>query len=183
MGIVFEEENRKKVLLEVAERMMMAARTAPKTRGIDNIVMAVVGKKEIKQLSDKMIELVEKKGAFESFLRDADNILVSEAIVLIGTRIKPVGIPFCGLCGYKNCAEKERYSEQPCAFNTGDLGIAIGAALSVAMDSRADNRLMYTIGMAARELKMLGEEVKIIYGVPLSCTSKNPFFDRVWPKK
>ncbi|MDT8308711.1 MAG: ferredoxin domain-containing protein, partial [Bacteroidales bacterium] len=55
---------------------------------------------------------------------------------------------------------------------------AVGSAISVAMDHRVDNRIMYTAGIAAVEMKMLGEAVKIAYGIPLSATSKNPFFDR-----
>ena len=66
----------------------------------------------------------------------------------------------------------------PCTFNTGDLGIAIGSAVSVAMDHRVDNRIMYTVGQAAMELRLLGDDVPVIYGIPLSISSKNPFFDR-----
>ena len=79
---------------------------------------------------------------------------------------------------YKNCDEKNEHPNQPCAFNTGDLGIAIGSAVSVAMDNRVDNRIMYTVGQAAIEMGILGKDVKIIYGIPLSVSSKNPFFDR-----
>ena len=183
MSVMFEEDGRKNALLETARKMMTAARTAPKGKGVDNIVMAVVEKDEIKQISEKMIELYENKGASEIFMRDAANILSSDVLVLIGTKIKPIGVSFCGLCGYSNCAEKNNHPEHPCSFNTGDLGIAVGSAVSAAMDARVDNRVMFTVGMAVRELKILGDDVKIIYGIPLSCTSKNPFFDRVWPKK
>jgi len=41
-----------------------------------------------------------------------------------------------------------------------------------------DNRIMFSIGKAAKELKLLGEEAEIIYGIPLSSTGKSPFFDR-----
>jgi len=50
--------------------------------------------------------------------------------------------------------------------------------VSVAANNRVDNRVMYTIGMAVKELGLLGSEAAIIYGIPLSATSKNPFFDR-----
>jgi len=82
------------------------------------------------------------------------------------------------MCGFKNCDEKNQYPNHPCAFNTGDLGIAIGSAVSVAMEHRVDNRIMYTVGQAALEMGILGPEVKIIYGIPLSASGKNPFFDR-----
>jgi uncharacterized ferredoxin-like protein len=71
-----------------------------------------------------------------------------------------------------------QHPEHPCAFNTGDLGIAIGSAVSVAMDARVDNRIMFSIGKAVKDMKLLGEEVKIIYGIPLSIAGKNLFFDR-----
>ncbi len=54
----------------------------------------------------------------------------------------------------------------------------MGSAVSIAMDNRIDNRIMYTIGIAVKELELMGKETKIIYGIPLSATSKNPFFDR-----
>jgi uncharacterized ferredoxin-like protein len=50
--------------------------------------------------------------------------------------------------------------------------------VAVAADNRVDNRIMYTAGFAAVKLKLLGEEVKIAYGIPLSATGKNIFFDR-----
>jgi uncharacterized ferredoxin-like protein len=37
---------------------------------------------------------------------------------------------------------------------------------------------MYTVGRAITNLKLLGEDVKIALGIPLSVTGKNPFFDR-----
>ena len=59
-----------------------------------------------------------------------------------------------------------------------DLGIAIGSAVSVAADLRVDNRVMYSVGKAALNIGILGEDVKIAYGIPLSISGKNPFFDR-----
>jgi uncharacterized ferredoxin-like protein len=183
MPIVFEEQSRKDALLEVARRMLIAARTAPKAGGVDNLLMAIIGKEEISRIAGKMKEFVESKNAQNSFLRDAENILAAaECMVLIGTKIKAFGIQFCGLCGHANCAEKNKFPDEPCAFNTTDLGIAVGSALAAAMDCRVDNRLMYSAGIAANTLKYLGEKVGIIYAIPLSCTGKNPFFDRKWPK-
>jgi uncharacterized ferredoxin-like protein len=37
---------------------------------------------------------------------------------------------------------------------------------------------MYTAGFAAVKLKLLGEEVEIAFGIPVSATGENPFFDR-----
>ncbi|MDX9802289.1 MAG: ferredoxin domain-containing protein, partial [Spirochaetia bacterium] len=56
--------------------------------------------------------------------------------------------------------------------------IAIGSAVSAAMDSRIDNRVIYTAGQAVLRMGILEDDVKIAYAVPLSVSSKNPFFDR-----
>jgi len=37
---------------------------------------------------------------------------------------------------------------------------------------------MYTLGLAAVALKSLGSDIRVAYGIPLSATGKNPFFDR-----
>jgi uncharacterized ferredoxin-like protein len=65
-----------------------------------------------------------------------------------------------------------------CAFNSGDLGIALGSAVSRAADLRIDNRILFTAGKAAVELGMFGDDIRIAYGIPLSVSGKNPFFDR-----
>jgi len=161
----------------VAEKMLLAARTAPKGRGENNIKAICVVGDEIKKISDALKTLGEKEG-IASFVRDAENILSSDSMILIGTAIKPLGLKKCGMCGFENCAAKSEHPDVPCVFNTGDLGIAIGSAVSIAMDARVDNRIMYTVGQAVREMGLLGEEIKIIYAIPLSGTSKNPFFDR-----
>jgi len=177
MTLVKEENITKETLLAVAKKMCIAARTAPKARGVDNIIIAIAEQKEIEEISAKMIEIGEKYDV-PSFIRDAKNILDSPSMVLIGTKISSVGLKKCGMCGFKNCDEKNKFPEIPCVFNTGDMGIAIGSAVSVAMDNRVDNRIMYTAGQAVIELGLLGEGVKIVYVIPLSATSKNPFFDR-----
>lgn len=177
MGFYLEEDLRTETVRQVAERMAMAARTAPKGRGVDNLVIAVVEKDVIQQIAAKMKEMAERED-LPGFMRDAGNLLESEAMVLLGTKFKAIGLKYCGLCGFKNCAERNEHPHHPCAFNTGDLGIAIGSAVSVAMDARVDNRIMYTVGMAVRELKLLGEDVQVVYGIPLSAGPKNPFFDR-----
>ena len=63
-------------------------------------------------------------------------------------------------------------------MNLTDLGIAVGSAVSIAADCRVDNRVMFSAGMAAKNLKILPEDVKICYGIPVSVSGKNPYFDR-----
>lgn len=178
MKLIYEQELQNKAVLDVARRMMIAARTAPKGRGIDNIVIALAQHEEIKKISDKIKEMAEQETLPKFFLRDAENILSASAMLLLGTKIKPLDLKPCGMCGFEDCKEKNKNPDHPCVFNTGDLGIAIGSAVSVAMDNRVDNRIMYTVGQAVIRMGLLGEDVKIVYGIPLSVGPKNPFFDR-----
>lgn len=178
MKLVNEQEIREDVVFEVAKKMMAAARTAPKAKGIDNIVIALIKEDGIKEVSEKLKEMVCRDKLPDFFLRDASNILSAKAMVILGTKIAPLGLDPCGMCGFFNCAEKSKHPKHPCIFNTGDLGIAIGSASSVAMDNRIDNRIMYTVGRALLELRVFDEKVKIIYGIPLSVSEKDPFFDR-----
>jgi uncharacterized ferredoxin-like protein len=175
--MITEEKIRSTTIMDVAAKMLVAARTAPKGRGIDDLSLALVEMPEIIIIADKMKEIAVRSGA-SFFERDANNILSAECLLLFGTRIKTRGLKVCAHCGFKDCAEKENYPNVPCSFNTGDLGIAMGSAVSVAMDHRIDNRIMYTVGQAVLELGLMGPDVKVIYGIPLSATAKNPFFDR-----
>lgn len=171
-----EQDFKFQTILKIAQEMCLAARTAPKAKGIDLMEIAILANEEIKSISAKMLE-IGKREDHPTFLRDGENILSAEAIVILGTKRKTIGLRFCGFCGYPNCAEADK-NNAICVYNPGDLGIAIGSAVSVAMDHRIDNRVMYTVGKAVVEMGLLGNEVKIAFGIPLSVSSKNPFFDR-----
>jgi uncharacterized ferredoxin-like protein len=166
-----------KAILDVAGKMVIAARTAPKTRGRNTIETIVIDGDQINRLAKRMEALGEKTGA-HYFARDAGNVSSSSCILLIGSRIQTMQLPYCGLCGFENCDTKEQHPEIPCAYNGIDLGIALGSAVSIAMDHRVDNRIMYTAGMAARDLNMMGEDIKLVLAVPLSASPKNIYFDR-----
>lgn len=169
-------EIEKEALLQVAHNMCVAARTAPKGRGIDNIVTAIATDEDKDRVADKINEIGEREDiAF--FIRDSKNVKNSQAVVLIGVKYSSRGVPYCGFCGYENCAEKQKNSGI-CAFDITDLGIAVGSAASIAADRRVDNRVMFTIGKAALELGLLGEDVKMVYGIPLSASGKSVYFDR-----
>ncbi|HSV76849.1 MAG TPA: DUF2148 domain-containing protein [Bacteroidales bacterium] len=178
MAFFTENQVKDETLLEVAKKMLIAARTAPKGRGFDNLALAIVTGNELKKLCEEVIAIGEKESN-PTFLRDGNNVLQSAGVVLLlGTRIKPLGLKICGLCGFGNCAGKEQYPDAPCIFNTSDLGTATGSAVALAADHRVDTRIMYTLGYAAVRMQLLGPEYKIAYGIPLSALSKNPFFDR-----
>ncbi|MBN1117702.1 MAG: ferredoxin [Bacteroidales bacterium] len=173
-----EQQIRKNTVRNIANEIMIAARTAPKAKGVDNLEILIADENEVRVIADRMIEIAERPNTSPAFKRDAENILEADALILIGTKVDTIGLAYCGLCGYSGCSEKSKYPDKPCVFNTIDLGIAIGSAVSKAMDSRLDNRIMYTVGMAAKELKLLGGEVRIVFGIPLSSGPKNIFFDR-----
>jgi uncharacterized ferredoxin-like protein len=178
MELIFEESTREEFVRRGAEQMMSAARTAPKGKGVDNLSIAIIVKKDLKEISDALIKFAREKNAAEYFFRDAKNLLSADALFIIGTRHKPANVKPCGMCGFKDCAENEQNPGHPCVLNATDLGIAIGSAVSVASQLHIDNRIMYTVGQVALDLKLLGNDVKIAYGIPMSVSSKNPFFDR-----
>ena len=177
MAIIKEEQIINETIIDIAKKIIIAARTAPKARGINNLVTAIITAEDIIDFSNKMKEISEETGeAF--FARDAGSILNAEAIVLLGSKYETYGLKKCGYCGFESCNDPKRPKTAACVFHNIDLGIAIGSAVSAASDLKVDNRIMYTIGQAALELKIFDDDVKIVFGIPLSATSKNPFFDR-----
>lgn len=165
-----------RALMHVADLMCLAARTAPKAKGVDHLITMVAEGEQKRLLAEEMRRIGEGT-KLEFFVRDAGNVNSAAVVVLLGTRIEPVGVPNCGFCGYPDC-EANRAARGICAFNTGDLGIAVGSAAAVAARHHADNRIMFTAGKAAISLGLLGPGVRIAYGLPLSAAGKNPFFDR-----
>lgn len=174
--IINERETRKEYLLSVAKQMMTAARTAPKGKGIDIIEIATVaGVDEIQKLSALTREKGEETG-MKFMLRDSENILLADVIVLIGSRTQIQALN-CGYCGVPTCAEKLQHDAMPCAINMVDLGIAVGSAVATAADLRVDTRIMFSVGFAIKEMGYLSD-CHSIYAIPVSASSKNPFFDR-----
>ena len=174
--IQLNSEAEKDAILHAAGLLCVAARTAPKGKGKDLLITAVVSGEEKLRLAQKMREIAERDGV-GFFARDAGNLEGVEAVVLLATRKEPLGLPHCGYCGFNDCRAMQQ-AGGTCSFNTGDLGIAVGSAASRAADLRLDNRIMYSAGKAALELGLLGEEAAIAYAIPLSATGKSPFFDR-----
>ena len=163
----------------VALQMATAARTAPKAKGVDVLEIIIVDGNDIGCLSEKMREIASLKN-MDFFFRDAENILQAGAILLIGARNQNQALN-CGYCGFDTCAEKDRHANVTCALNVTDVGIAIGSATATAADWRVDTRVMFSVGLAAKELGWLND-CKVAYGIPISASSKNPFFDRMWKK-
>jgi uncharacterized ferredoxin-like protein len=59
-----------------------------------------------------------------------------------------------------------------------DVGIALGSACATAADLRVDTRVLFSGGLVAEKLGWL-EHCTQVYAIPVSASSKNPFFDRV----
>ncbi len=185
MTPVIESTNgEKEAILEAAKLMLIAARTAPKTSGIDDIVTLIVYDEEKDRISNKMKEMAEER-KIETFKRDAKNVKDSDAVVLIGVRgSRSIGLN-CGSCGFKDCEEFEEAEKKlgedfvgpTCLFKALDLGIALSSAAKTATMLNVDNRIMYRIGTAALKLNLL-PEATVIMGIPISAKGKNIYFDR-----
>ncbi len=160
----------------IADLMCAAARTAPKAKGVDNLVTMIIKGREKDQIANEMSSIAKSSG-MQFFERDAKCVEKAALLVLLGQKLKPLGVSPCGYCGYENCGENTKNSGI-CAIGTGDLGIAIGSAVSVAASHHIDNRVMFSIGRAALNLGIFEEEIQIAYGVPLSISGKSPFHDR-----
>ena len=170
-----------RAVLATAQRMCAAARTAPKAKGVDNLVTLVLTGEDKDRLADEMERMSEPLN-YAFFLRDAGNVRQAQALVLIGVREGKRGLnEGCRYCHFENCADCARMGGV-CAFDAIDVGIAIGSAVAIAADDRVDNRVLFSAGRAAMELKLLGEGVTMVNAIPLSVKGKSPFFDRK-PKK
>jgi uncharacterized ferredoxin-like protein len=182
----------KEAVATVTGLMALAARTAPKAKGQDEILIAVLTAAQQKKLSRAMTEYGTKNG-LGFFLRDAQNVAASDACIVIGARGNVfVGIN-CGACGYPTCAAFAKASHAAkrrttpfagpnCAVRMADLGIAVGSAAKTAQIHNVDNRIMYSAGSIAIALGFLGKECTVAYAIPLSASGKSIYFDRPTPK-
>lgn len=181
---ISSSEAEREALLEAAKLMLIAARTAPKSGGIDDVLLSIAYGREKDAIADKMNEIAESR-RIEGFKRDAKNVRDSEAIIIVGVRgNKSFGLN-CGACGYKSCSEfndsgkrdGEDFGGPTCLFKALDIGIALGSAARMAGELNVDNRIMYRIGAAAMKLGMM-TEATVIIGIPISAKGKSIYFDR-----
>jgi uncharacterized ferredoxin-like protein len=182
--IIEDKKGEQDAVLQAAKLMLVAARTAPKTAGIDDVMTLIVYGEDKDAIARKMDEIGEKRKT-EGFKRDAKNVRDSEAVVLIGVRGKRSICLNCGACGYKSCEEFEETAKKlgedflgpTCLFKALDLGIALGSAAKTASLLNVDNRIMYRIGTAALKLGLLAEAT-VVMGIPVSAKGKSIYFDR-----
>lgn len=169
------------IVMTVAKMMELAARTAPKAAGKDYIEVRILGALEKDGIGQEMIRLGDERNS-SGFRRDGKNVLDSDLLVIVGLLKHPgLGVD-CRACGYDDCESFNSASSDGeflgpnCAHRIADLGIAVGSAVKTASIHNVDNRVMYRAGVAARSLDLI--KSNLAYGIPLSVTGKNIFFDR-----
>ncbi|MDI6877039.1 MAG: DUF2148 domain-containing protein [Methanomicrobiales archaeon] len=171
----------------IARMMALSAETAPKARGADALRIRVVDSDSLIALANEMRRHGEARN-LPHFIRDSDNVRVSDAVLLIGLEYHTTAGLDCGACGFPTCEEMLQHQTSvhapgmpfqgpSCAVRVTDLGIALGSAVKTASLHNLDNRIMYTAGVAALRLGWL-EGCSMGYGIPLSAGPKNIFFDR-----
>jgi len=178
-------EAEREAVLEAARLMAVSARTAPKGRGQDSVkTLILYDDDELESLAKVMEARPEDDPVSPFFKRNAEDVRKSAVVLLIGVTGEPKKIeePInCGACGH-NCqailkAKKIDTGDANgpmCLFQGMDLGIALGSAVKAASDYNLDNRMMYSIGAAARKLKLMNAD--LVIGIPLSVTGKNVYF-------
>jgi uncharacterized ferredoxin-like protein len=163
----------------VTEMMDLAARTAPKALGEDFVVVSILEGDDVRRLGERMIEYGRQHNR-ANFDRDGDNVLRSEAVVLIGLQNARVANLNCGACGSEKCILPNTYEGEfkgpNCALRFLDMGIALGSAVKMAGLFNVDNRIMYRAGMVARLMGLI--EADFVMGVPLAASGKSIYFDR-----
>ncbi len=169
------------IIKTVAELMALSALTAPKAKGQDYVGIVIVSEPEtIDRLALEMASLSEEVGK-KFLIRDSGNVKNSQAVVLLSLKSSQPANLNCGACGLPKCSLLER-TEGPefagplCAWRLIDLGIALGSAVKTASIHNVDNRIMYSVGSAARKMGLI--EGEIVVGIPISAGSKSIYFDR-----
>jgi uncharacterized ferredoxin-like protein len=166
----------------VAQLMSIAAITAPKAGGQDFVLTKIITGDDVRQLGEAVVAYGDKTGK-KRFDRDGGNVVKSEAVLLIGYKdAATVGLN-CAACGFATCKALEaqppaegEFKGPTCAYRLLDMGIALGSAVKVASLLNVDNRIMYRIGAAARDMKLVDWD--FVMGIPLSVSAKSIYFDR-----
>ena len=134
-----------RAVLDTAAKICAAARTAPKTRGMDGLVTCVLTGEDKSQLAAQMRKLADELD-YAFFTRDADNVEAADAVVLFGMEEVRRGLDAgCQYCHFESCADCTE-KDGLCAGDAVDVGIAIGSGF-------------YEGGILATGFIMLAEQV------------------------
>ncbi len=164
-------------VLQTANAICAAIRTAPKTKGQDFLETCIVTGDDLERLAVRLEGLGAEFGV-GFVLRDAACVRNSAAVVLAGVQNVRRGLnSLCQYCGHDDCAACSAAGGE-CIYGPMDLGIALGSAVSLAADARVDNRIMFSAGRAAMDLHFLPEGYGCCIAIALSVSGKSPYFDR-----
>jgi len=167
-----QDETARRQVQALMNRML----TAPKAKGLDDVRILYVDGPEKAALTAFLRRHGEEKGK-PGLVRDAANVDKAVAVVVLGARPLFMNLD-CEMCGAPSCDEARGRSLN-CIYPIADLGIAIGSGVSLAAEQGLDNRVMYSIGLAALRTGLFGDAgVRCALGIPFSVSSKNVFFDR-----
>jgi uncharacterized ferredoxin-like protein len=165
----------------VADLMALAAMTAPKGKGEDFLEIKVLVGEDKNRIGEDMNAISVERN-IPNFKRDGDNVIDSQALLLIGLKEhKGAGLN-CKACGYDSCSQFNEarlegdFTGPNCSIRLLDMGIALGSAVKTASIHNVDNRIMYRAGVSALRLGMMKSNT--VMGIPLSASGKSIFFDR-----
>lgn len=173
--MIREKDSLPDMLRQAALAMMSRARTAPKVKGLDLLELIFIEGSEVQRIADEIIRLG-TLADLPYYIRDAQALEKTNAILLIGSKDRVRNLDQCELCGYETCQQKPKNS--PCALTAMELGIALGSALSSLMDYGIDSRLMLSAAKAAQSLGLFSDDIHTAIALPMSISSKNIYFDR-----
>jgi uncharacterized ferredoxin-like protein len=161
----------------VAQLMAISTTTAPKSKGENFVKTRVLKGKVLKELADAMLAYGQRTKK-KDFDRDSKNVAESDAVLLIGLKKASVLGLDCAACGFADCKSFQKQGKESgeFVFRLLDMGIALGSAVKTASMLNVDNRIMYRVGVAVREMALVDWE--FVMGIPLSVTGKSIYFDR-----
>lgn len=166
----------------VAHLMAISATTAPKSKGENFVKTRVLTGSVLKELADAMLAFG-RRTQKKDFDRDSKNVAESEAVLLVGIQKANVLGLDCAACGFPDCKTFQKQKQEAgefagptCAYRLLDMGIALGSAVKTASMLNVDNRIMYRVGVVAREMDIVDWD--FVMGIPLSVSGKSIYFDR-----
>lgn len=166
--------------------MAVAAHNSYRFGNRNTIKCISVGNEEMEQIAEfayslgDMSPLAARDGRF---LREL--IKEPSALLLIGDKRKSDLNFNCGACGFRTCAELNKFEEMDsltargpsCQFKNLNVNIAANAAAALAWRLGLHCRVFSTIAMAAFALQII-TDVDVVTSVSVSVAKVDPYFDR-----
>ena len=146
------------------------------------VVEAAKNGQTMLQSFQETVKIYEQGKRYYDALKSVSNLVrsarkVQQCILLVGAVASYMSTAHCGLCGMGNCGNAMQHGTT-CAFSGINLGIALGSAVGIAASHHIDNRIMFSAGKAAMKENMFSRRVTMAFGIPLSVSGKNIFYDR-----